>query len=147
MSVATGARTTSAMRRAAPSQGVPASVVRKCRRRLGGATGEGADITALTRAESIVEANSIHQFACFATMFGDLGQRKSVDGERAKTSHNWVQFHAGFDRVFVVGFGIKALCLIGDQVLQQLNGFVAIGCVLGHCCAGNVYMRTATFFE
>src|SRR5690606_39820121 len=24
---------------------------------------------------------------------------------------------------------------------------VAIGCVLGHCCAGNVYMRTATFFE
>src|SRR5690554_3353086 len=150
--VATGASTPAAIRTAATSQPVPASVVKKARCRR---TGEAADApradagmevpvaAELSEGVLVVEANPVDKLAGLFAMFSDFGQGQGIDHQLAEARHDGVELDAFLDRVLVVGLGVHALRLVGHQVFQQLDGLVAVWGMLGDGRARDVHVRTA----
>src|SRR5690606_33959689 len=92
---------------------------------------------------SVVEADLVGQFARLLAMARYLGQRQRVDLHLAEAGHHRVQFHARLHRVLVVGHGVHALGLVGDQVLQQLHRVVAVGRMGGNRAAADVDVGAA----
>src|SRR5690606_17262850 len=140
------------MSTAPASQGVPASVARKdLSRRARWATGppaaraapvEPADGRAM-EGVSVVEANLINQLAGFLAMFGDLSQWQGVDDQFAEAGHHRIKLDAFFHRILVVGLGVHALRLVGDEVLKQLDRVFAIRRMFCDRRTRNVDVRAA----
>src|SRR5690606_10548579 len=94
----------------------------------------------------VVESNFIHQFAGLLAVLGYFGKRQRVDDQLAETGDDRVKLYALLYGVLVIGICIKTLCLVRNQILEQLYGIFFIWCMLGHGSAGDINMGAAALF-